>query len=470
MHVKKIILENFKVFENFEKDLVRAVYLIKAKNEKGKSSLIQAIINLLSGKRSDNLLQQGKEKGFCKILVGEKDEPEYEVECRFSENNPKGTMTIKRLSDGMKSTNISSLQTIFNYHDFDVNEFVSWSKTAEGQRKQIQIVRDLLTIEENEKIDNLDEEYKGIYNDRSYINSLIRSNEEFIKKEKCNFEELEKYNEKKNIDILLSKKSIALENNAKYEQALKIKSDIENKLNLFDKETEKEKEEIQDELINYQKMVTDLEIEIEKKQAELEDRKKEMKAKEIKLRNYDEKRSDEKEVLKQRQDNSIKFFDKNKKVDIEEIDKNIKEASEWNQNYEKAKEYFKAIDDLKKYKQQSDEKDKDLEQIKQEKMELIAKSKLPIEGLSFSENGLYYNGIPFRENDVSTSEQMEIATRIMIAKNPETKVFKIMQGESLDEDKIKAIIDFANKNGFQGFIEQVERGQDDIIIEEYNEK
>ena len=39
----------------------------------------------------------------------------------------------------------------------------------------------------------------------------------------------------------------------------------------------------------------------------------------------------------------------------------------------------------------------------------------------------------------------------------------------MGEKRLQAIIDIAKKNGFQGFIEEVKRGQDDLIIEEYTE-
>ena len=64
---------------------------------------------------------------------------------------------------------------------------------------------------------------------------------------------------------------------------------------------------------------------------------------------------------------------------------------------------------------------------------------------------------------------MEVAAKLIIASNPTVKVFRIARGESLGEKRLQAIIDIARDNGFQGFIEEVKRGQDDLIIEEYTE-
>ena len=70
---------------------------------------------------------------------------------------------------------------------------------------------------------------------------------------------------------------------------------------------------------------------------------------------------------------------------------------------------------------------------------------------------------------VSDSQIMEVAAKLIIASNPTVKVFRIARGESLGEKRLQAIIDIARANGFQGFIEEVKRGQDDLIIEEYTE-
>lgn len=104
-----------------------------------------------------------------------------------------------------------------------------------------------------------------------------------------------------------------------------------------------------------------------------------------------------------------------------------------------------------------------------ERETLIATSKLPIAGLSFTDDGLELNGVPFVAGKVSDSQIMEVAAKLIIASNPTVKVFRIARGESLGEKRLQAIIDIAKQNGFQGFIEEVKRGQTDLVVEEYTE-
>ena len=111
-----------------------------------------------------------------------------------------------------------------------------------------------------------------------------------------------------------------------------------------------------------------------------------------------------------------------------------------------------------------------LNALSQERAQLIQDAKLPIAGLTFTEDGLELNGIPFVTGKVSDSQIMEVAARLIIAKNPTVKVFRIARGESLGKKKMEALVTFARENGFQGFVEQVVREQNELKVEEYSEK
>lgn len=137
MYVTNIELSNFKTIENYKGEFSGGIYLVTGENEIGKSTLINAIGTLLTGQRTDNLLKQGKEKGFAKMTVGE-GENSYEVELRFTEKNPRGTLSVKKKNSSLQSNKLTALQSIFKYQDFDANEFVKWSETAEGRRKLMQ--------------------------------------------------------------------------------------------------------------------------------------------------------------------------------------------------------------------------------------------------------------------------------------------------------------------------------------------
>ena len=151
MIIKKLELSNFQVIKEFNADFEGNVYFITGDNELGKSTLLKAIGALLTGNR-DAVLRNGEDKGFAKMVVGD-DGEEYDVELRFTKANPRGTLSIKQKTTGMRSDNVSMLQKVFGYTDFDAVEFSRWSETAEGRRKQVQYVRALLPVDVQKRID-----------------------------------------------------------------------------------------------------------------------------------------------------------------------------------------------------------------------------------------------------------------------------------------------------------------------------
>lgn len=168
MIVKKLELVNFQVIKEFNADFDGNVYFITGDNELGKSTVLKAIGALLTGNR-DAVLKNGESKGFAKMIVGD-DGEEYEVELKFTKANPRGTLSIKSKTTGMKSDNVSMLQKIFGYTDFDAVEFSRWSETAEGRRKQIEVVKSLLPEEVRTRIAEIDTTVTGLKTERTGVN------------------------------------------------------------------------------------------------------------------------------------------------------------------------------------------------------------------------------------------------------------------------------------------------------------
>lgn len=108
------------------------------------------------------------------MIVGD-DGEEYEVELKFTKANPRGTLSIKSKTTGMKSDNISMLQKIFGYTDFDAVEFSRWSETAEGRRKQIEVVKSLLPEEVRTRIAEIDTTVAGLKTERTGVNRDLKT-------------------------------------------------------------------------------------------------------------------------------------------------------------------------------------------------------------------------------------------------------------------------------------------------------
>lgn len=479
MIVKKLELVNFQVIKEFNADFEGNVYFITGDNELGKSTVLKAIGALLTGNR-DAVLRNGESKGFAKMIVGD-DGEEYEVELKFTKANPRGTLSIKSKTTGMKSDNVSMLQKIFGYTDFDAVEFSRWSETAEGRRKQIEVVKALLPENVRQRIAEIDTEVSGLKSERTGVNRDLKTFKSIADAagQGLTTADLKTYAKPKDITELMREQQ---ENAQLIEKAKTVRSALAQRTEQLAeipgriKSAEEIKNKELSEAIKYE---AEAQAEYERVIAEAKKNLDEAKQKS----KSDAKKAVDKysETIKQIEAEKADF--ENRKANAEnwlaKYEANNPEKLDTSEQLRKAEDHNKmaarVADFLSKQKQadakkaEAEKMDSDIAKLSAEREKLISTSKLPIAGLSFTDDGLVLNDVPFVAGKVSDSQIMEVAAKLIIASNPTVKVFRIARGESLGQKRLQAILELAKREGFQGFIESVVRGQHDLIIEEYEE-
>lgn len=450
MIVKKLELVNFQVIKEFNADFDGNVYFITGDNELGKSTVLKAIGALLTGNR-DAVLKNGESKGFAKMIVGD-DGEEYEVELKFTKANPRGTLSIKSKTTGMKSDNVSMLQKIFGYTDFDAVEFSRWSETAEGRRKQIEVVKSLLPEEVRTRIAEIDTTVAGLKTERTGVNRDLKTYKSISDAagQGLTTQDLKTYAKQKDITELMKEQA---ENAQLIEKAKTVRSALEQRK----KQLEEIPERLAEAKATYEKAIEEAKKAIERTEklykeaiAQIESEKADYEARKANaekwLANYEENNPEKLDTAEQ-----------------------LRKAEEHNKKAAKVADYLSKKKQADDKKSEAEKMDSEIEELSAEREKLISSAKLPISGLSFSDDGLVLNDVPFVAGKVSDSQIMEVAAKLIIASNPTVKVFRIARGESLGQKRLQAILDLAKKEGFQGFIENVVRGQQDLIIEEYTE-
>lgn len=94
-----------------------------------------------------------------------------------------------------------------------------------------------------------------------------------------------------------------------------------------------------------------------------------------------------------------------------------------------------------------------LEAIDKTKADGLASAEMPIEGLTFDEEGVLYQGVPFSR--ASGREQLIVSCAMIMATNPEIRVIVIRDGNVLDMEGMALLQDMAEATDFQIFIELV---------------
>lgn len=163
MSETNMVVKHYKKISNFEADVQNAeLYLIKGKNEIGKTSLLISIIEMIMGKSlTPEAIQRGREAGFGQFPATDKEGKP--VMCTHSFKKDKDGKEVhdfkvidslgKIYSTPGKIKELLGVVTIMSIDDFYRN-----CQTAEGKRKiQKELIYKLLTddlLKEVEDIDN----------------------------------------------------------------------------------------------------------------------------------------------------------------------------------------------------------------------------------------------------------------------------------------------------------------------------
>ena len=157
------------------------------------------------------------------------------------------------------------------------------------------------------------------------------------------------------------------------------------------------------------------------------------------------------------------------KANTQEIVDQLSSAEEVNQQVRDNQKRVEAETQINQLRAKSKKLTDEIEHIDTEKERQLSEAKFPIKNLSFDEDGVLFNEIPW--NQLSSSEQLKISTAMGFAMNPKLKVLLIRDGSLLDNNNLKLLAEMAEKEDAQIWIERVGEGKEvSVIIEDGNIK
>lgn len=139
--------------------------------------------------------------------------------------------------------------------------------------------------------------------------------------------------------------------------------------------------------------------------------------------------------------------------DLTAIQAQIDGAEETNRLVRKAQERGALSFQFEAAKGQANQLTAKLDQIAKTKADGLAAAQFPVEGLGFTEEGVTYQGVPFKQ--ASSAEQIRVSMAMAIALNPKLKVIRIQDGSLLDTDSLALIEETAQEHGYQIWLEVV---------------
>ena len=154
-----------------------------------------------------------------------------------------------------------------------------------------------------------------------------------------------------------------------------------------------------------------------------------------------------------------------KPADVESLEAKLDELESFNQKIRANNTARERKADQDRLRQQYAALTDRLTELDEQKATALASAKFPVQGLSFDDSGVLYNGLPLSQ--ASSAEQIRVSLAMGMALNPKLRVLMIKDGSLLDADSMEAIKDQIAEKGWQLWLERVgDADQGAVIIED----
>ena len=139
------------------------------------------------------------------------------------------------------------------------------------------------------------------------------------------------------------------------------------------------------------------------------------------------------------------------------IQDQIGNIEETNKQVRYMKEKAKLESEYDTQKAQSDSLTNDLDEIESTKEHVIKNANMPVDGISFDDSGLTFEGKPL--GDCSTAERLKVCLSIAVGTHHKTehgiKIMLLHHGNNLDKKSMEFVKEFCSSQGYQVWIEIV---------------
>ena len=442
MHVLSFVAENFKKLRIVEITPKGRLIQITGKNGQDKTSALDALWAALAGKRAtpDKPVRKGANSSRLTMYLGDAKTGKREIGLRRIINGDRTTTIQLENSDGTKySSPQAMLDDLMGELTFDPLEFIHMTPKA-----QVETLRKVVKIEED--VEALDAANKTDYDRRTEINREVARLEAEI-----GGMVVQENLPKSKIDdaALMQQISEVGERNKTIEETRAAKS------RLGYQRTEAER------------MVQSQKDSIERAGAEIDRLAKELAEKQEQFKVLIAGRTTLEEKL-EAATAAFQVAPEPEYLDTAKLTAELQQAQATNREIDRKTRRDEIKTKLDAKRKESTEITRAMERRTEKKRAAIANAKMPVEGLTFSDESdaaVLYNGIPLEQ--MGEGEQIKISAQIAMAANPKLRILRIMHGEALDDDGLAILAQLAEEHDYQIWMARVETsGKVGIVLED----
>lgn len=401
MHIRRLEAENFKRIKAVTIEPSGHVIVIGGKNSQGKTSALDAIACALGGAKLCPEKPVRDGQRNARVTVHVDG---FVVTRTF---NVSGKSTLKVMRDGYSEPSPQALLDSFmDKRTFDPLEFMK-----QKPREQIETLKELIGLDFTE----LDERRAVLYEARTELGRSLKQ----VDGELGGLTDIAD-------DAEVPEKEISIE-------ALMAKLDQANESERVASELARKKRELEATINSHKDQIEQLQHA---------------------LRVF---REDEEKLNAQAAEHEC--------IEPGPIKEEIRQAEERNKLFHEVVRRTALYNRQNDLRRQISAKSEDITNIDFRKERAVSEAEMPLEGLSFNDEGILFNGDPFEQ--IGQANQIRVSSAMGLALNPKLKVLLIREASLLDEDSLQMITEMAEEADAQVFLECVgnpEHAQ--VIIED----
>lgn len=148
-------------------------------------------------------------------------------------------------------------------------------------------------------------------------------------------------------------------------------------------------------------------------------------------------------------------------VDAAAISARLDEAKAANEVYDQWEERNRILTQAEAGDAEAEVLSARMEKRNADKRQMIAETKMPVDGLGFGDGVVLLHEQPFDQG--SDAEQLRASIAIAAAANPKLRVIRVRDGSLLDDDLMALLTEFATEHDMQVWVETVSSGRPGAI-------
>jgi hypothetical protein len=406
------------------------IYFIEGSNNKGKTSTKNGLASLMLAKNiTDEPVTRGEKQVYIEGSIPGADNKQYLVRFSFDNNNSRFVVVDE---DGNKIDSVTKIRDIFKYTHFTAEEFLNMSLTADGRRQQRKLLLNLLSDTERAKYEKSKNDELVYYNKRTEVGKQLESANETLKQVSITEEQKKLLISKNGVMTLLETLKKDLSNiNSVEQNKLKI-TYLLNAISSINNDIDNNKEILGVDATKSLKSNTENSISILNES----------------ISKYSKSLSDKEEI-----DNRIT---KGEKLKNEIVKIEIQQEM-----------YDKALLNKETYSKEYDDLNNKVESERNLQKEIIKKSNLPVNNISFDDDVVTIDGFSFKETQVCKSSAIKVVAGLMCKLN-KAPILLMGNGDELDYNSLNELQKVAEENNKIMVFDTVVKHEQEITVVGYD--